>query len=99
FIYTSGSTAAPKAVMLPQGPVAYAAAAIQAVLGYRDEDVVFCRVPLSFDYGLYQVFLCALAGAELALAADEPEFRLLQQIRSAGATVFPAVPSLAAALV
>ncbi|MEH1016746.1 AMP-binding protein [Micromonospora sp. CPCC 206060] len=99
FMYTSGSTAAPKAVVLPQAPVAFAAAGIQAMLGYRPDDVVFCRSPLSFDYGLYQILLATLAGAELALAADEPEVRLLRQLRQTGATVFPAVPSLATALV
>jgi amino acid adenylation domain-containing protein len=99
FIYTSGSTAAPKAVVLPHAPVAFAAQAIQRVLGYRPDDVVFCRLPLSFDYGLYQILLAALAGAELVLAADEPEVRLLRQLRTAGATVFPAVPSLAGVLV
>jgi len=99
FIYTSGSTAAPKAVILPHAQVSFAAQAIQAVLGYRPDDVVFCRVPMSFDYGLYQLLLTALAGAELVLAAEEPEVRLLAQVRAAGATVFPAVPSLAGTLV
>ncbi|MFT7836733.1 AMP-binding protein [Saccharothrix sp. BKS2] len=94
-IYTSGSTAAPKAVMCPHGRVRFAAAAVQAVLGYRDTDVVFCRLPLSFDYGLYQVLLAALARAEVVLAGAEPEFRLLDAIRDCGATVVPVVPSLA----
>jgi acyl-CoA synthetase (AMP-forming)/AMP-acid ligase II len=97
-IYTSGSTAAPKAVVLPHAQMAFAAQAVQAVLGYQRTDVVFCGLPLSFDYGLYQILLTALAGAELVLAGDEPQFRLLDQIRTARATVFPAVPSLAGAL-
>lgn len=97
-IYTSGSTAAPKAVVLPHAQVTFAAQSIQAVLGYLPTDVVFTRLPLSFDYGLYQVLLTALAGAQLVLAADEPQFRLLEQLRAARATVFPAVPSLAGAL-
>ncbi|NED03890.1 AMP-binding protein, partial [Streptomyces sp. SID6648] len=47
-IYTSGSTSAPKAVMGPHAQVTFAASAIQAVLGYRHDDVVFCRFPMSW---------------------------------------------------
>ncbi|MCL6732892.1 AMP-binding protein, partial [Streptomyces neyagawaensis] len=39
-IYTSGSTAAPKGVACPHGPVAFAARAIQARLNYRPDDIV-----------------------------------------------------------
>jgi acyl-CoA synthetase (AMP-forming)/AMP-acid ligase II len=94
-IYTSGSTAAPKAVMCPHAQMTFAARAIQQELGYRADDVVYCRVPLSFDYGLFQVLLCALAGAELAIAGSQTDVKLLGEIREFGATVFPAVPSLA----
>lgn len=93
-IYTSGSTAAPKAVVCPHARVTYAASAINAVLGYRPGDVVFCRPPMSFDYGLYQIFLSALGHAELVLAGDGPDLVLLAQIRDCGATVVPVVPSL-----
>ncbi|MBB2913062.1 acyl-CoA synthetase (AMP-forming)/AMP-acid ligase II [Streptosporangium becharense] len=93
-IYTSGSTAAPKAVVCPHARVVFAASAINAVLGYRPGDVVFCRPPMSFDYGLYQIFLSALGRAELVLAGDEPDLVLLKQIRECGATVVPIVPSL-----
>ncbi|GAA3031785.1 AMP-binding protein [Streptosporangium longisporum] len=95
-IYTSGSTAAPKAVVCPHERVSYAASAINAVLGYRPGDVVFCRPPMSFDYGLYQIFLSALGRAELVLAGDGPDVALLGQIRDCGATVVPIVPSLGA---
>ncbi|MCD9140486.1 AMP-binding protein [Streptomyces albireticuli] len=97
-IYTSGSTAAPKGVVCPQERMAFAARAIQEELGYRADDVVYCRLPLSFDYGLFQILLSALAGAELVLAGAQPEVKLLNEIRECGATVFPVVPSLAAIL-
>jgi acyl-CoA synthetase (AMP-forming)/AMP-acid ligase II len=60
--------------------------------------VVFTRSPLSFDYGLYQIFLSALGQAELVLAGDEPDTLLLSQIRDCGATIVPVVPSLGAML-
>jgi acyl-CoA synthetase (AMP-forming)/AMP-acid ligase II len=97
-IYTSGSTAAPKAVICPHAQMVFAASAINSMLGYRHDDVVFCRLPLSFDYGLYQILLACLARAEVVLAGDEPDVTLLRQVRQAGSTVVPVVPSLATIL-
>jgi acyl-CoA synthetase (AMP-forming)/AMP-acid ligase II len=97
-LYTSGSMAAPKAVIAPHAAVLFAADAIQRALSYRHTDVVFCRVPLSFDYGLYQTLLCALAGAELVLADPGRDAALLADIRATGATIVPVVPSIATML-
>jgi amino acid adenylation domain-containing protein len=94
-IYTSGSTATPKGVIGPHAPVTFASRAIQAVLGYRPDDVVFCRFPMSWDYGLYKVLLCCLGGSELVLAGTESDLVLLARMREVGATVVPIVPSLA----
>src|SRR5439155_10777265 len=60
---------------------------------------VWCCMPLSFDYGLYQVFLACASGAHLVLgeAADAGP-PLLRQLEEHGATVLPLVPSLAANL-
>lgn len=98
-LYTSGSTSAPKAVMSTHAAVLFAASAIQAVLGYQSSDVVFCRIPLAFDYGLYQIFLAVLAGAELVLADPTADAGLLHSIAAAGTTVLPLVPSVATMLV
>jgi acyl-CoA synthetase (AMP-forming)/AMP-acid ligase II len=51
-IYRSGSTAAPEAVVCPHAQMIFAAAAINSMLGYRHDDVVFCRLPMSFGYGV-----------------------------------------------
>jgi amino acid adenylation domain-containing protein len=93
-LYTSGSTAHPKAVVSRQRQVTFVAGAIAQRLGYRADDAVFTCLPLSFDYGLYQVLLCALAGAELVLSPETPDGGLLREIRDTGATVLPAVPTL-----
>jgi len=98
-IYTSGSTAAPKAIVCPHAQMVFAATAINSMLCYRADDVVFCRLPLSFDYGLYQFLLGCLARAEVVLAGGEPDVTLLRQVRRAGATVVPVVPSMASMLV
>ncbi|MFC0527342.1 AMP-binding protein [Phytohabitans kaempferiae] len=95
-VYTSGSTATPKGVIGPHGPVTFAARAIAAELGYRPDDVVFCRFPMSWDYGLYKVLLAFLGRSEIVLAGAESDLVLLARIREVGATVVPIVPSLAA---
>ncbi|OXM49728.1 class I adenylate-forming enzyme family protein [Amycolatopsis alba] len=97
FIYTSGSTALPKAVVSTHRQVCFAARAVQSRLSYRDSDTVYCALPLSFDYGLYQLFLCALAGARLWLAEGAGP-ALVNELTAAGATVLPGVPSLTANL-
>jgi acyl-CoA synthetase (AMP-forming)/AMP-acid ligase II len=49
-VYTSGSTGAPKGVTLSHLNMVAAADSIGEYLDYRAEDVVFCGLPLSFDY-------------------------------------------------
>jgi amino acid adenylation domain-containing protein len=98
-IYTSGSTSAPKAVMCPHRAVVFAAGAIVERLGYRPDDVVLTAIPLSFDYGLYQIFLSLLAGATLVLAEPAANIRLPGTLRRHRVTVLPVVPSLAGMLI
>ncbi|MGV9265510.1 class I adenylate-forming enzyme family protein [Kitasatospora sp. NPDC003701] len=98
-IYTSGTTSLPKAVVSTHQQVLFAARAIQSVLGYRADDVVYCPLPLSFDYGLYQVHLAVLGGAHLWLGRpNEAGPLLLRRLAATGATVLPGVPSAAEGL-
>ncbi|GGS59452.1 long-chain-fatty-acid--CoA ligase [Planobispora rosea] len=94
-IYTSGSTAAPKAVICPHAQATFATKAIVDMLGYRPDDVVFCRFPLSWDYGLYKVLMSCAARAQIVLADRESDLVLLSAMADSGATVLPIVPSLA----
>ncbi|TDP96489.1 class I adenylate-forming enzyme family protein [Labedaea rhizosphaerae] len=95
-IYTSGTTGTPKGVVCPHRQVVAAARAINARLGYRADDVVLCRLPLSFDYGLYQVLLTVLAGGTLVLTEGRAaDGLLLRTVVKHGVTVLPVVPSLA----
>ncbi|WP_433272775.1 AMP-binding protein [Actinosynnema sp. CS-041913] len=97
-LYTSGSTAQPKAVVCTHAQVSFAAHAVAESVRYRADDVVFCRLPLSFDYGLYQVLLTFLAGGTLVLADASRDARLLSDVDAHGATVVPVVPSIATIL-
>ncbi|MEU7123444.1 class I adenylate-forming enzyme family protein [Streptomyces zaomyceticus] len=99
-IYTSGSTGAPKAVVSPHAAMVFAVRAIADRLGYRADDTVFCPLPFSFDYGLYQLFLATLAGASLVLPSPaETGPRLLRAVADSGTTVLPLMPAMASALV
>jgi acyl-CoA synthetase (AMP-forming)/AMP-acid ligase II len=95
-IYTSGSTSRPKAVVSTHRQMVFVARAIQSMLNYRQDDVVFVALPMSFDVGLYQILLCALSGARMWLGTSG--VRLVPELADSGATVFPAVPALAGAL-
>ena len=94
-LYTSGSTGMPKAVVCPHSSIDFASRAVHRELRYQQDDVVLCRIPLSFDYGLYQIYLCALSGAKLVLSQIGDEARILADIKKHGVTVVPLVPSLA----
>jgi acyl-CoA synthetase (AMP-forming)/AMP-acid ligase II len=98
-IYTSGSTSTPKAVRCGATQIVFAVLAIAGKLGYLKSDIVYCRLPLSFDYGLYQTFLAAHAAAEIVLDPGGIDGQPLQRIRQCGASVVPLVPAMAMELV
>ena len=98
-IYTSGSTAEPKAVIAPHAQVVFACHALQQVLGYRPDDVVLCRFPLSWDYGLYKVLMTCVGRCHVVLVGEESDLTLISRMVQAGATIVPVVPSLASMIV
>ena len=98
-IYTSGTTSLPKAVVSTHQQAVFAVGAIQSQLAYRPDDVVYCPLPLSFDYGLYQLFLGATSGAHVRLGRPaEVGPSLLRNLVAAGATVLASVPAVAETL-
>lgn len=99
-IYTSGSTGKPKAVISSHRNVVFATWAIQQCLDIRASDVIGNFLPLSFDVGLYQIFLSFQAGATLALGGEAHAGpRLLGKLREWQVTGLPAVPSLVSMVV
>ena len=94
-IYTSGSTGMPKGVALSNDNLSFVVDAIQQRLAYQPDDVVACYLPISFDYGLYQVFLACQVGATVAVRSPTPTSALLlKAVKEDGITVLPLVPSL-----
>ena len=83
-IYTSGSSGEPKGVMCSHHNMVFAASSVTEYLENTSDDVIICALPLSFDYGLYQLLMAFQCGARLVL---ERSFaypaRFLQQIEAA----------------
>lgn len=94
-IYTSGSTGEPKGVTLTHRNMLVASHSINTYLENKEEDIVLCALPLSFDYGLYQMIMSISMGATLVLEKDFVWPHLfLKQIQKNKVTAIPLVPSM-----
>lgn len=98
-IYTSGSVGKPKGVCGSQKQILFCCDAINRRLGNNPGDRILCSLPLTFDYGLYQVFLAFLSGAQLYLSSGEVLQRIPYLLKKWRITAFPALPTMAALLV
>jgi acyl-CoA synthetase (AMP-forming)/AMP-acid ligase II len=99
-LYTSGSTGTPKGVTITRDNIGFSISAIHERLRYDERDRVAVYLPLSFDYGLYQLFLAAWCGAACVVRRGTPTSALLAKcLKEDRISVFPAVPALAEALV
>jgi long-chain acyl-CoA synthetase len=98
-IYTSGSTGEPKGVMQTHQAMVFTVGSLIEYLRLTQGEKILCVLPLSFDYGLYQLLMAVALGACLVL---ERSFTFLGQVlgrmRDEGVTVFPGVPTVFATL-
>jgi long-chain acyl-CoA synthetase len=98
-IYTSGSTGEPKGVMSDHSNVDFATSSIISYLGNTADDIVINVLPLSFDYGLYQLLMAFKFGGTLVL---EKSFAfpaaILKRIEEERATGLPGIPTIFAVL-
>lgn len=100
FLYTSGSTGQSKAVVSTHANILFAVKAIQSCLRIEDDDVIGNFLPLSFDYGMYQIFLAFFTGATLALGQKSdvgPNF--LRKLGEWKVTGLPIVPTMGEAII
>jgi long-chain acyl-CoA synthetase len=98
-IYTSGSTGEPKGVMSDHSNVVFAASSIISYLQNTPDDVVIDVLPLSFDYGLYQLLMVFKFGGTLVLESGFAyPAAILQRIQDERVTGFPGVPTIFAML-
>jgi len=98
-IYTSGSTGYPKGVMSAHYNMVSAIQSITQYLENVEEDVILNVLPLSFDYGLYQILMAFSVGATVILEKSfgYPQ-RVIQILVKEKVTGFPIVPTIAAIL-
>lgn len=98
-IYTSGTTGDPKGVMSDHSNVVFATGSIIEYLQNVESDIVINVLPLSFDYGLYQLLMTFRFGGTFVL---ERSFTypaaILQRIEQEKVTGFPGVPTIYALL-
>jgi acyl-CoA synthetase (AMP-forming)/AMP-acid ligase II len=98
-IYTSGSTGDPKGVMLTHLNMVSAATSITTYLENREDDIIIDVLPLSFDYGLYQVLMAFKFGGTVVLEKSFTyPYQIIQKMIHEKVTGFPGVPTIYAIL-
>jgi long-chain acyl-CoA synthetase len=98
-IYTSGSTGEPKGVVSTHQNVTAAASTITQYLENTEQDIILNVLPLSFDYGLYQVLMTFLFGGTVILEKSFAyPYRVVERLVKERVTGFPIVPTMAAML-
>ncbi len=94
-VYTSGSTGESKGVMSDHSNVDFATDSIITYLENTPDDIVLNCLPLSFDYGLYQLLMVFKFGGTLVL---EKRFvfpaAILKKMVAEHVTGFPGVPTI-----
>ncbi len=98
-IYTSGSSGRPKGVMLTHHNMVSAATSIIQYLDNNSDDIILDTLPLSFDYGLYQVLMAFKFGGTVILekAFVYPE-QIIDIVIKEKVTGWPMVPTIVAIL-
>lgn len=97
-MYTTGTTSAPKGVMLSHGNLIFNTTRNAERHEMTEQDQMYCVLPGSHIYGYASVMLPTLAsGASLRLVPRFNAQTTLDHLR-AGATMFPAVPQMLSGL-
>jgi len=97
-LYTSGSTGAPKGVVLSHRNMVAGAASVADYLGMTAADRLLAVLPLSFDYGLSQLTTAFLRGASVVLMNYLFPKDIVAAVREHRITGLAAVPPLWIAL-
>lgn len=98
-VYTSGSTGEPKGVMMTHQSMVFVTQSVTSYLRLDGDDRILNVLPLSFDYGLYQLLIAVDLGATVVF---ERSFafpaKTVKRAAELEVTVFPGVPTIFARL-
>lgn len=98
-VYTSGTTGAPKAVMLSHANLIFIGQNNLRMRGLQPGDVVYGVLPLSHVYGLSALLVaCLLSGATLRLVPRYSPADLARALAEEGVTVLHGAPAMYAKL-
>ena len=98
-IYTSGSTGQPKGVMLSHLNMVTAAHSITTYLENIEDDIILNVLPISFDYGLYQILMAFKIGGTVVLEKSFTyPYQIIELISAEKVTGLPGVPTIFAIL-
>jgi amino acid adenylation domain-containing protein len=96
-LYTSGSTAEPKGVLVPHGSLSTYLSAMRDALAIEPDDIYTHSLSFSFSAGMRQLFLPLSGGAAILIATERQQrdtLDLFRQIKSCRATIWDTVPTL-----
>ncbi|MFJ4306567.1 amino acid adenylation domain-containing protein, partial [Streptomyces pseudovenezuelae] len=96
-LYTSGSTGAPKGIVLTHENVSSLVAALQQEHPLSPQDTVLHKSPLHFDAAVEEIFWTLLTGARLVIAppgADRDPAELAELVRRHHVTTLDIVPAV-----
>ncbi len=93
-LFTSGSSGAPKGVMVPHRTIIEGAEVVTSYLGITDDDTIVSVLPLSFDYGLNQLASTVFAAATIVFHRFLVAADLVDVLLSNRATGLAVVPTM-----
>ena len=94
-VYTSGTTGNPKGVMMTHRNMISASTSITTYLENVPEDIILNALPLSFDYGLYQIIMAAQFGGKVVLEKSFTyPYAIINKLKEESVTGLPVVPTM-----
>lgn len=95
-IYTSGSTGKPKGVAIEHRSIVNVLTSMREAPGFTAKDAIFAVTTIAFDIAAVEVFLPLICGGKTTIAARDATqdgYRLLNGLKTSGATLMQATPA------